>query len=250
MADVDQAVSAIKGSSGPVTQRWKEWITGIYARTQAALLYGISSGGSSEIAIKASSGGAVYAELQPSTEVVGLLGASTAMIGHAILDASTAAIGLAGGHTRLISAALAPTTSQAYAGGDLMGSAAVELANVFRSTSVMTGLLESIVVADKTTAQAPFDFVLFGTATTGTTYTNDAAFTPADGDLSKIVGHAQVYQGDYAAFADNGVATVKAIGLVVTATTGTSLFVAPVLRSTPSYVTTGDLRVTFGFLVD
>lgn len=93
MADIDQAVSAVKGTTGPVTQRWKEFLTGAYARLTGSLLYAMSSGSSGEFSVRASTAGNLHVELQPSTEVVGLLGASTAMVGHAILDASTARIG-------------------------------------------------------------------------------------------------------------------------------------------------------------
>ena len=257
MADKDTPVSALN-----ITQRWKEFITGYHARLQAALLYGISSGGSSEIAIKASSGGGVYAELQPSTESIGLLAASTAkigalqpsteVIGHIIADASTAPIGQVGGHTAFPTVQLVTTTSQAYAAGDLVGSAALGFTSVFRSTSVLSGTLQSIIVADQATqGLAAIDFVFFKTATTGTTYTNDAAFAPADGDLGKIIGTVSVLSNDYANFSNNGVATVRNIGMPITATTGTGISVAAVNRSTgPSWQTTSDVTVTLGILQD
>lgn len=243
MADVTQAISALRAtSSGPLQQIWKEVSTGYYARLTGSLLVGISSGGSTDlILLRASSSGALYTEAQPSTEV----------LGHVILDASTAAIGQVGGHTSYVQVNLAPTTSAGYASGDLMGSAAFSLANVFRSTAVMTGVLDSIVIADKTTNQASFDFVLFATVTTGTTYTNDSPLTLGDGDLGKVVGFAQVLNSDYTAFVNNGVAAARNIGLTVWATTAANLTGAAILRTTtPVYATTGDLIATFGFQVD
>lgn len=205
-----------------------EATTGVHGLLHGALGAGLSSGSSGVINALYSSAGAAHVELQGSTE----------------------AIGLAGGHTVRASVNLAPTTSQAYAAGDLMGSALLELTSVFRSTAVMTGVLQSIRLADKTTQQSSFDFLLLDTASTGTTYTNDSTFALGDGDLTKTIGHIELYGSDYSAFNDNGVATVRNVGLPVSATTGTGLFVVPIVRSTPTYVTTGDLRVTFGFLVD
>ncbi len=152
--------------------------------------------------------------------------------------------------TAFSQANLAPTTSQAYAAGDVIGGS-VTFSSVFRSTSLMSGVLQSITVADKTTMQSAIDFLFFHTATTGSTFTNDAAVTVADGDLGKLIGHVSVLSNDYASFADNSLGTTKNIGLAIRATTGTGLLAVPVNRSTqPTYVSTGDLIVTLGVLQD
>lgn len=205
-----------------------EATTGVHGLLHGALGAGISSGSSGVINAIYTAQGAAHVEVQGSTE----------------------ALGQVGGHTVLVNVNLAPTTSQAYTAGDLMGSAALELSSVFRSTSVMTGLLQSIRLGDLTTQQGAFDFLLLDTATTGTTYTNDSAFDLGDGDIAKTLGHVELIESDYSAFNDNGIATVRNIGLPVQATTGTSLFVVSIVRSAPTYVTTGDLKAKFGFLVD
>lgn len=301
MADIDQAVSAVKGTTGPVTQRWKEFLTGAYARLTGSLLYAMSSGSSGEFSVRASTAGNLHVELQPSTEVVGLLGASTAMVGHAILDASTArigslypstetigalypstarigslypsterigslypstetigalypstnAIGVVGGIAGYPSAVLVTTTSQAYSTGDLIGGE-LSFASAFRSTANMTGIVQSIVIADAATSgQSAIDLWLFKTQTTGTTYTNDTALTIDDADLSKIIGRISVTEGDYYQFANNAAAVLSNVGLPVCATTGTTLYGAAICRSTaPAYSTGSSVTVTLGILQD
>lgn len=245
MADHDQNVSAINK-----TQRWKEFVTGFYARLNGAILYGLSTG-SSETALVTSTDGALHVKPQASTAAMGhvILDASTAKIGA--LQGSTEGIGQVGGHTALVTVNLAPTTSAAYAQNDLIG-AQISIAGAFRSTAVMTGVLQSIVVADKSTMQASIDFVFFHTNTTGTTYTNDSALTLDDADLvGKCQGHVSIYNSDYVAFAANTEATLRAIGLPIKATTGTTLYAAAINRSSaPQYTSTGDLSVTFGILQD
>lgn len=328
MADSDQVLGTVG-----ITQRWKEFVSGVHARLMGSVLYGITTG-SAEQALQTSTGGflrtqtqastAKIGALQPSTEIIGyikidqttpgasnavtvtstggttllstsapgavklmtstesigLLSASTAKIGAlqtsteviGLLAASTAKIGAlqpsteligtvdltsgnahigqTGGNTVLISVNLAPTTSAAYAANDLIGGQ-ISISNAFRSTAVMSGLLQSITLADKTTMQASIDFAFFHTNTSGTTYTNDSALTLADGDIGKAIGSVALSNSDYIAFADNSLATVRGIGLPITATTGTTLYAVGINRSTgPQYASTGDLILTLGILQD
>lgn len=232
MADSDQTV----GSLG-IVQRWKNFTGSIYARTMAAILYGNSTGGTEQI-IGCTTGGALYTQAQASTASIGILGGSTEVIGAV------------GGNTVLVTVNLAPTTSAAYAANQLIGSALLSVPGVFRSTSAHTGLLQSAVLVDNTTQNAGINLALFGTNTTGTTYTNGSSFSLAKGDLPKLLGVVSLSASNYQTFSTNAVNTAKGIGLSVNASTGTGLFMAAIAEGTPSYATTGDLAVVLGFQVD
>lgn len=93
MADYDQNVSAINK-----VQRWKEFVSNVYARLNGAILYGLSTS-STEVPLLCSTAGNIHVELQASTESIGLLAGSTEVIGHVIADASTAIIGSISGIT-------------------------------------------------------------------------------------------------------------------------------------------------------
>jgi hypothetical protein len=124
---------------------------------------------------------------------------------------------------------------------------------VFNST-VITGavriaggcsLLQSIVVADKDDQKAQLRLVFFdSTVTFGTL---DSAPGLSDADSLKCIGDVEILAASYIDYGGTSVATLKAIGLMCKAASGSSdIYVAAMTSGTPTY-TTGGLQLRFGF---
>lgn len=112
-----------------------------------------------------------------------------------------------------------------------------------------TGVIVSAVLVDKANQAMAADLVLFDQEFTPTA--DNAAFDPSDTDLLNSLGVIQFASGDYAAFSDNAVATVRNIGLGVTnvGTGEKSLYGQLVTRDAPDYAI-GDLVVKLMILQD
>jgi len=170
------------------------------------------------------------------------LGASTASIGK--LAAGETHIGAIGGDT--VTVTQTPTiTAGAYSAKDAVGGLLT-----FASAARVSGgkiTIQSVTVTDLAAQSATLVLVLFDQTFTATA--DNAAFDPSDADLANCVGIIPIYSSDYQAFADNGVATVRNIGLTVTLAV-TSLFGQLMCTGTPTYASTSDLTVKLGILQD
>ncbi len=160
-------------------------------------------------------------------------------------------ISFVSGHLSFPTAVIAVTTSAAYSSGDCVGGV-ITFANAFRSTALMTGVLQSMYIYDKgTTSCSGMDFYFLDTATTGTAPVNDAALALTDLDLLKVCARVQFTSGDYRVWADNSIAIKDNLGIPVRATTGTTLRAVAMMTSTGFvYTTTGDVNVKLGILAD
>lgn len=111
------------------------------------------------------------------------------------------------------------------------------------------GLINSLVISDKTTQAAELVLVLFDQDFTPTA--DNAPFDPSDADLANCGGFIRVIASDYQAFADNGVATLTGIGLPYKlAAAGTSLYGQLMCTGTPTYASTSDLTAKLGVIED
>lgn len=144
--------------------------------------------------------------------------------------------------TSTVAVTSAPTIStSAYAAGDNIGGL-ISLASAVR-VSGGSGVINTVVVADKALQNSALDVVFFAANPTNTTFTDNAALTVHDTDLLTIVGHISVAASDYTSFADNSVATSKNNGLAFKLTSGTTLYAAIVCRGTPTYAATSDIKL-------
>ncbi len=163
----------------------------------------------------------------------------------ATLPASTTAIGNVGGKTTAIKDTTAVSTTPAYSIGDAVGGKRT-IANAL--TAAGTGVLESITVLDRANQSAPLTIIIFDADPTNATITDNAAFVYSTDDL-KVLGQINIAATDYTTLNSKAVATIKGIGLTLKAA-GTSLYVAVVTSSTPTYAATTDVQIILGILQD
>lgn len=154
------------------------------------------------------------------------------------------------GATRFVSATPTVDTG-AYASGDLIGGK-LTFSNALRAT-VGTGYLISAEIQDKSAVASDLDLVIFASDPSSTTFTDQAAFDPADADLSKVVTIISFGSTSRYAFNDNGVKYVGSIVLPLgknAAPVSTTLYGALVSRGTPTFAASGDVTVTLGIAQD
>ena len=124
-----------------------------------------------------------------------------------------------------------------YASGDLL-CAKITLNPIWNETYI-----EKITVVDLASQDAAFDFVFFSTDPSATTFTVNSALDIADADCDRITATAQVLAAHYIDFADNSVACVN--DYIFLKGHNSNLYIAVIVRGTPTYVATGDIRFKF-----
>lgn len=118
-------------------------------------------------------------------------------------------------------------------------------------TSGGTAILQSVLVTDKGNQKAPLTILLFDSDPTGGTYTDNGQVNLST-DISKVIRRINVTAGDYETIDNSGtdyaIAEVGPISKLVKAASGTSLYAVILTTGTPTYVSTSDLTLRFGFL--
>lgn len=186
-----------------------------------------------------------------SMDANGYLRVNAATVGA--LVAGEAHVGSVGGSTVVIRPTITVDTS-IYAALDCLGAAAsssvVTLTNAMR-VSGGTGLLQSVVVYDDDNEKAAITFLFFNAAPASGTYTGNGALSLSSGDKAIYLGRVDVATTDYFTVGGDAVASVKNIALPVQAVGSANLYAIPVVTSgTPTYTSSGDLQLAFGFLQD
>lgn len=134
--------------------------------------------------------------------------------------------------------------TNAYASGDLLFDA-TEAANAAR-TAGGTTLLESITVIDKADQKVAFTLVFANAATDFGTA--NSAPNPDDTETATIIGHVPIATTDYLDMGGAAVACVRNLGLLLSTSGTTSLWIAGVNSTgTPTYGAS-DLVFYLGFL--
>ena len=157
-------------------------------------------------------------------------------------------IGYGAGAGRWVkSITLTPTiTTTAYAVLDNLGGEQT-LASAVRSTGG-GGVIESIVLADKSENKTALDIVFFNADPAGT-YTDNGTTDITDADLFKIIGVVEIGESDYIMFTDNYIVSMNNLGLAFRASGSTSLYALIISRGTPTYAV-GDLQLIVSILQD
>ena len=141
-------------------------------------------------------------------------------------------------------------STDAYAAGDLIGSAAIELVAATDGDAVNAekhgGMVQSVVITDLAAQSASLDVVFFDANPSSTTFTDNAAFDPADADIVNIVGVASVT--DWKAFNDNDVGQALNLAMPFVLDSGNTLYAVLVSRGTPTYGAATDLTLRVGVL--
>lgn len=112
-------------------------------------------------------------------------------------------------------------------------------------------ILQSVLVLDKANQKAPLTILLFNGDPTGGTYTDNGQVNLST-DISKVIRKINVTAVDYETIDNSGtdyaVAEIAPISKLVKAASGTSLYAVIITTGTPTYASTSDLTVRFGFL--
>lgn len=155
-------------------------------------------------------------------------------------------IGEVGGNSTVIE--VTPTiTAGGYSINDIVGGKQT-LANVLR-TAGKYAILQDLAIIDKEQQNAPLEILLFKADLAGTYSDNDAeAISAADALL--CIARIQVLASDYVSFANFSQVNIPSIGKLVYATSGTTLYALIKVGTAPTYASTSDLKLFFGFLRD
>lgn len=169
--------------------------------------------------------------------------------GSILLGAAEKTIGRVGGNTTIvtITGAQVGVAGAAYTTGDVLGSTSPILFTPARIIGG-SGIIQSIYIHDLSKQSIALDVVIFSQNPTGTTFTDNGALDVADADLPKV-RVVSIVAADYAAFADNSVATKMGINLPFKTSQNGDLWFCLVTRGAPTYVA-NELSVAFGILQD
>lgn len=162
------------------------------------------------------------------------------VIGTTLTGAGEAHIGQVGGVNAQPTAAPTGSTTPAYSSGDAVGSAYLTFTNAAR-ISAGSGIVNSGRVTCKSAQTAPFDLYLFNAAPSGSTVTDNGAFSLAVADLPQCIGVLRMND-----VISSGLATImqaENAGKVFKIPSGTSLFGILVIRGTATLASTSDLAV-------
>jgi hypothetical protein len=131
-----------------------------------------------------------------------------------------------------------------YASGELVGG---KLTITDSSHSLISGVISNVIMGDKAAQGLDIDLVIFNEDPTGTTFTDQAAFDPADADQGKIACVVQIRT--FSAHSDNGMGFANNVNCPFVTTTGT-LYGAVVARGAVDYASSSDLTFRLGILRD
>lgn len=118
-------------------------------------------------------------------------------------------------------------------------------------TSGGIAILQSVMVTDKANQKAPLTIILFDSDPSAGTYTDNGQVNLST-DISKVIRRINVTAGDYETIDNSGtdyaIAEIAPISKLVKAASGTSLYAVILTTGAPTYTSTSDLTVRFGFL--
>lgn len=142
-------------------------------------------------------------------------------------------------------------TGVAYATGDMIGTGELTLTNAiskYAQGGCRTCVIESVTVKDLAKQSSAMDLLIFDEEPSATTFSNNDALDIDDADLPYLVGSIPVTANDYEAFNDNSMAVLFNLNkrLFCSDTESQNLYLVPVSRGTPTFVTASDLVITLG----
>lgn len=152
------------------------------------------------------------------------------------------------GSTQFLSVSPSVSTT-AYSAGDLVGGKLL-ISNPVISMQRPSGIIHSVVVSDAAGQASDLDVVFFSSDPASTTFTDNAAFNPADADIKKIIGFAQVTT--HSSFSANSVSVATGLNILfdIADTGRNEIYAAIVSRGTPTYAASTDLTLSVGVLQD
>jgi hypothetical protein len=155
-------------------------------------------------------------------------------------------LGNVGGLTGVLKIVPTVTASSAYAAGNAVG--AVQTLPILSTNG--TGILESLIILDKSNQKAAYDIFIFDANPTNATITDKSAFAFSSDDL-KVIARVSVASGDYATVNSEAVAVKSGLGIALKAAAGgTTLYAAVVTSGTPTFASASALQFVWGVLQD
>jgi hypothetical protein len=155
-------------------------------------------------------------------------------------------LGNVGGMTGVVKIVPTVTASAAYAAGNAVGGK--QTLAVLSPNS--TGILESLIILDKSNQKAALDIFIFDADPTAATITDKTGFVFSTDDV-KVIARVSVASGDYATVNSKAVAVKSGLGIALKAASGgTSLYAAVVTSGTPTFASASDLQFVWGVLQD
>ena len=149
--------------------------------------------------------------------------------------------------TKTVVVEAAPTVdTSAYATGELIGGK-LTLTNA-AAFGLFTGIINNVTIIDKDKEAADLDVVFFDTNPASTTFTDQAAFDPADADLLNIICTVSVTTD--VSFSDNGMSYANNVNCPFQTSASTIIYAAIVSRGSPTYTSSSDLLLRVGILQD
>lgn len=156
-------------------------------------------------------------------------------------------VGAIGGNTKIVKIPLT-VTAGAYADKDSIGGK-ITITNAMRKNGG-TGVLQTVTVMDRSGVKPTGNILIFDSNPTAATITNDAKFVASTDDL-KVIATVPVASADYVVPGDTkAFASIKNLGLPVAAVGSADLYAAFVTNGTPTFGSTSDVQLVFGFLRD
>lgn len=141
-----------------------------------------------------------------------------------------------------------PTISTSvYVAGNTIG--AIQTLTNAVTVSSGTGILESLILLDKSNQKAPMDIFIFESNPAAATTTDHAAFVFSTDNL-KVIARVSVTAGDYVTVNSNAIAIKTGLGIAVKANGSANLYAVAVTSSTPTYAGANDLQWVWGILQD
>ena len=147
--------------------------------------------------------------------------------------------------TTVVSAAPVVDTA-AYATGELIGGK-LTLTNA-TALNVFSGIISNVVIIDNDSELVDLDVVFFSADPTATTFTDQAAFDPADADALNIICTVSVTTD--VTFADNGMSYANNQNCPFRTLGSNTIYAAIVSRGSPTYTASNDLLLKVGILQD
>lgn len=143
---------------------------------------------------------------------------------------------------------LNPTIStSAYSAGFVVGGKQVLTSAVTKNGG--TGILESLVLLDKSAQAAPMDIFIFDVDPTAATTTDHGAFAWSTNDVN-VIARVSVQASDYVTVKSQSVAVKSGLGIAVQSSATANLWAVAITSGTPTYATAADLQWVWGILQD
>lgn len=197
-----------------------------------------TTGAVADAAVAAGAAGTISAKLRAI---------SRDLIANIVLAAGENHLGEVGGKTAMITPTITVSTTPAYSAGDSIGGK-ITLTGALR-VSGGTGVLQSLTLLGRSNQKFAGTLQIYNADPAAATLTDNAALVNSTDDL-KIIANIPVAASDWVTINSKAFASLRNLGAVLKAASGTSLYASFTLTTTPTFTATTDVQMIFGILQD